>query len=119
MQAQGNMAARNSITTTPPYPVEAALRSLGSNIRTARIRRGLSAHDLGRKIGVGRDTVAEAEKGKPSTAIAVYAGLLWALGMVEQLVAIADPAADEEGRTLAMAREPKRARRAETLDNDF
>jgi DNA-binding XRE family transcriptional regulator len=113
------MAARNLVTTTPPYPVEIALRTLGNNIRTARVRRGLSAQDLGKKIGVGRDTVAEAEKGKPSTAIAVYVGLLWALGMVEQLAAVADPATDEEGRTLAMAREPKRARRAEALDNDF
>ena len=113
------MAARNTITTAPPYPVETALRSLGANIRTARVRRGLTAQELGRKIGVGRDTVAEAEKGKPSTSIAVYAGLLWALGMVEQLAAIADPAADDEGRALALAREPKRARRTETLDNDF
>jgi transcriptional regulator with XRE-family HTH domain len=113
------MAARTPITTAPPYPVEVALKTLGKNIRTARIRRSLSAQDLGSKVGVGRDTVAEAERGNPATAIAVYAGLLWALGMVEKLGAVADPAADEEGRTLAMAREPKRTRRAETLDNDF
>lgn len=113
------MVPRNPINTTPPYPVEAALRALGANIRLARLRRGLSAHDIGSKIGVGRDTVAEAEKGKPSTSIAVYAGLLWALGMVDQLSAVADPTADEEGRTLAIAREPKRARQTGTLDNDF
>jgi transcriptional regulator with XRE-family HTH domain len=113
------MTARNSITTAPPYPVETALRTLGANIRTARVRRGLSAQELGRKIGVGRDTVAEAEKGKPSTSVAVYAGLLWALGLIDQLTAVADPAADAEGQTLALAREPKRARRTETLDNDF
>ena len=29
------------------------------------------------------------------------------------------PAADAEGQALALAREPKRARYAETLDNDF
>lgn len=113
------MSARNSITTAPPYPVETALRTLGANIRTARVRRGLSAQELGRKIGVGRDTVAEAEKGKPSTSVAVYAGLLWALGLIDQLNAVADPGADAEGQTLALSREPKRARRTETLDNDF
>jgi transcriptional regulator with XRE-family HTH domain len=113
------MTARNTVTAAPPYPVETALRTLGANIRTARVRRGLTAQELGRKIGVGRDTVAEAEKGKPSTSVAVYAGLLWALGMIDQLVAVADPAADDEGRALALAREPKRARRTETLDNDF
>ena len=63
--------------------------------------------------------MADAEKGKPSTAIGVYAGLLWALGLIDQLATIADPAADEEGKTLALAREPKRARATQTLDNDF
>lgn len=113
------MAARNALTTAPPYPVEIALKTLGANIRTARLRRGFSAQDLGQKIGVDRHTVADAEKGKPSTAIAVYVGLLWTLGLIDQLTAVADPAADTEGQTLALAREPKRARRTETLDNDF
>jgi transcriptional regulator with XRE-family HTH domain len=113
------MTARNALTTAPPYAVATALSTLGANIRTARVRRGLSAQDFGRKIGVDRRTVTEAEKGKPSTAVAVYAALLWALGMIDQLSAVADPTADEEGRTLALAREPKRARRQGTLDNDF
>ena len=119
MEPSDAMAARNALTTAPPYPVENALKTLGANIRTARLRRGFSAQDLGQKIGVERHTVADAEKGKASTAIAVYVGLLWALGLIDQLTAVADPAADTEGQTLALAREPKRARRTETLDNDF
>jgi hypothetical protein len=39
--------------------------------------------------------------------------------MIDQLSALADPATDEEGNALALAREPKRARRQEALDNDF
>lgn len=113
------MTARNPLITAPPYPVETALKTLGANIHTARVRRGLSAQELGRKIGIDRRTVSDAEKGKPSTAVAVYAGLLWALGLIDQLTVVADPAADDEGRALALAREPKRARRSETLDNDF
>ena len=119
------MTARNPLTTAPPYPVETALKTLGANIRTARLRRGLSSQDLGLKIGVGRHTVGEAERGKPSTAVAVYAGLLWALGLLDQLGAVAAPTADEEGQTLALSREPKRAGRpgsarwGGTLDNDF
>lgn len=119
MYVEEIMAARNPVTTAPPYPVETALKALGANIRTARVRRGLTAAELGGKIGIDRRTVAEAERGKPSTAVAVYAGLLWALGMIDQLTAIADPVSDDEGRTLALAREPKRARRTEALDNDF
>ena len=113
------MAARNALTTAPPYEVEAALKKLGANIRTARLRRGLTADELGQKIGIHRQTVADAERGKPTTAVAVYAGLLWSLGLVAQLAEVASPAADLEGQTLALAREPKRARRTSVLDNDF
>lgn len=119
MYTEGDMAAKNPVTTTPPYPVETALKTLGANLRTARIRRGLTAAELGGKIGIDRRTVAEAEKGKPSTAIAVYAGLLWALGLIDGLSLVADPGADEEGKALALAREPKRAHSRETLDSDF
>jgi transcriptional regulator with XRE-family HTH domain len=105
--------------TAAPYPVESALKTLGANIRTARLRRRLTLQDVAARIGVERHTVADAEKGKPSTAVAVYAGLLWTLGLIDQLSAVADPATDNEGQTLALAREPKRAARAEVLDNDF
>ena len=117
------MEAISTMSRAPPkavsYSVEYALKTLGANIRTARVRRGLSLQEVAERIGVERHTAADAERGKPSTTVAVYAGLLWALGMIDQLEAVANPAADDEGRTLAMAREPKRAGRAETLDNDF
>lgn len=113
------MTARNPLTSAPPYAVEIALKTLGANLRTARLRRRLTAQELGERIGVGRHTVADAERGKPSTAVAVCVGLLWALGLLEQLTDVAAPAADAEGQALALAREPKRARSAETLDNDF
>ena len=54
-----------------------------------------------------------------STAIGVYVSLLWALGLIDQVAVIADPAADDEGNALTLAREPKRARHPQTLDNDF
>ena len=63
--------------------------------------------------------MTDAERGKPSTAIAVYAALLWTMGLIDQLSTLADPAHDAEGQTLALAREPKRARRTTGLDNDF
>lgn len=113
------MAKRNALLTSPPYPVEAALRTVGANLRTARLRRSLTIQDMAEKIGVERRTVADAEHGKPSTAAAVYVALLWALGLVDQLQDIADPAGDSEGLALAAQREPKRVRSKDTLDNDF
>ncbi|HWL19094.1 MAG TPA: helix-turn-helix domain-containing protein [Bradyrhizobium sp.] len=113
------MPARNSLLAAPPYPVDQALKTLGSNLRTARLRRNLSIEDVAAKIGVGRHVVADAERGKPSTGIAIYVGLLWAFGLSEQLAQVADPEADEEGRLLARGRERLQARSPKALDNDF
>lgn len=113
------MSARNPLLAAPPFQVEQALKTLGANLRTARLRRNLSIEDVAEKIGVGRHVVADAEKGKPSTGIAIYAGLLWALGLTEQLARVADPDADEEGRLLAKQRERVHARSPRAIDNDF
>jgi len=113
------MSARNALLAAPPYAVERAIKSLGFNIKTARIRRNLTRSDVAEKIGVNRRVVADAENGKPSTAIAVYVGLLWALDLVDQLSPVADPAKDAEGSALALARAPSKVRKAEILDNDF
>lgn len=113
------MTARNTLTQAPPYPVEAALKSLGANLRLARQRRGLTIADVAARIGTGPRAVADAEKGKPSTGIAVYAALLWVLGLVEELAEVASPARDAEGAALALARERPRRRREAALDNDF
>ena len=113
------MSARNSLLAAPPYQVDQTLKTLGANLRTARLRRNLSIEDVAAKIGVGRHVVGDAEKGKPSTGIAIYAGLLWAFGLAEHLAHVADPDTDEEGSLLAKGRERLRARTPKVVDNDF
>lgn len=113
------MTARNKLVTAAPYPVERTLQRLGANLRTARLRRNLTLDDLAEKIGTGKRAVADAEKGKPSTGIAVYAAMLWALDLLDQLGLVAAPEKDEEGQTLALARERGRARPKTELSNDF
>jgi transcriptional regulator with XRE-family HTH domain len=113
------MSARNPLLAAPPYQVEQALRTLGENLRTARLRRNLPMEAIAAKLGVGRHVVADAERGKPSTGIAIYAGLLWALGLTEQLAHLADPELDEEGRLLAKRGERAHARSPRASDNDF
>ena len=114
------MVARNPLLSAPPYAVEQALKRLGANLRTARLRRNLTVDDVAQKIGAGRRAIADAEKGKPSATIATYAGLLWAFGLLGQLEEVADPTHDDEGKILAMARERSRARRSGTrLSDDF
>lgn len=113
------MTARNSLTSSPPYAVEEALKRLGADLRTARLRRNLSLATVAEKIGTGVRAVSDAEKGKPSTGVAVYAALLWTYGMVERLAALADPASDREGLALSVASERERARESGALDDDF
>lgn len=104
------MTARNKLLTAPPYAVEETLKRLGANLRTARLRRNLTIDDMASKIGTGPRAVADAEKGKPSTGIAVYAALLWALDLLGPMADVAAPERDEEGQALALARERARAR---------
>ncbi len=113
------MSAKNLLLSAPPHPVEQALKTLGANLRVARLRRNLSLQEISEKIGVSRRVVADAERGKPSTGVAVYVALLWALGLVEQLADVASPASDEEGMTLSLARERSRGGRRSGPDNDF
>ena len=113
------MSARKHLLKTPPYAVEGAIKRLGANIRTARLRRNLSTAEVAEKIGTNRRVVADAENGKLSTAIAVYVALLWALDLLSHFDGIADPSKDSEGLALAMTRERSRAKRNVSLDDDF
>jgi transcriptional regulator with XRE-family HTH domain len=113
------MAARNSLLTAPPYPVEQNLKTLGRNLRLARLRRKQTILQAADKIGTGPRAVRDAEGGKPSTGIAVYAALLWLYDLLQPFEDLADPLKDKEGLALAAAKQSQRARQSGALDNDF
>jgi transcriptional regulator with XRE-family HTH domain len=113
------MVALNKLQKAPPYPVEQALKRLGENLRTARIRRGMTVEDAAERIGTGRRAVMEAEKGKASTGIVVYAALLWLYDLIAPFEDLADPLKDQEGLSRQSAKENKRVRKGRGLDNDF
>jgi len=110
---------RGHLLSTPPYEVETALKRLGADLRTARLRRNTTLAGVAERIGASREVVGEAERGKPSTSVAVYAALLWSYGLVDRLGAIADPTTDREGQSLASLRERRHARAPQSLDDDF
>lgn len=111
------MTAKNTLILAPPYAVEKAIKRLGTNLRTARLRRNLTIVDVAEKIGTGPRAVSDAEKGKISTGIAVYTALLWVYDLLSPMEELADPALDEEGLNLSLPKE--RARAKEGLDNEF
>ncbi len=113
------MTAKNTLIQAPPYPVERAIKRLGANLRTARLRRNLTIEGIGEKIGTGPRAVSDAEKGKVSTGIAVYTALLWAYDLLGPMNELAEPALDDEGLSLSFSKERARARANEELDDNF
>jgi len=113
------MPTPTRIAESPPAAVEGALDRLGRNIRTARLRRNMTQSDLAERMGSSRFTVADIEKGKATTGVALYLGALWALGLIDQVLGVADPDRDEEGKALERARSPRRAGRRQALSDDF
>jgi transcriptional regulator with XRE-family HTH domain len=113
------MTANNLLRKAPPYPVEQAIKRLGVNLRTARLRRNLTIKDVAQKIGTGPRAVMDAEKGKPATGMVVYTALLWTYDLLGPLSELADPARDEEGLTLELSSGRVRARSRKELDSDF
>jgi transcriptional regulator with XRE-family HTH domain len=113
------MGAPNNLIKAPPFQVETTLKKLGRNLRLARLRRKQTIEEAAEKIGTGVRAVRDAESGKASTGIAVYAALLWLYDLLGPLEDIADPQTDKEGLALAAGNENLHARRSRRLDNDF
>lgn len=113
------MVRTNKLQQAPPYDVEQCMKRLGENLRIARVRRSLTIKDVAERIGSGPRAVMDAEKGKPSTGLVVYAALLWMYDQLHQLEVVADPTKDEEGLALQLARERTRVRKKRGLESDF
>lgn len=94
-----------------PYEVEQALHGIGRNIRMARIRRRLRQADLAKKLSLSRQVIARVEAGNPTTAIATYVAVLWALDLVRTVSSVAEPDQDSVGKTLEKLRLPEKAMR--------
>lgn len=114
------MVPRNKLIKPPPFAVESGIKALGAKLRIARLRRNLTLADMAVKIGVTRQVLSDAEGGKLTTSIVVYAGMLWAMNLLDHLDPVADPAKDEEGVALSIHQGRERARHGGGgLNNDF
>ncbi|AMN45744.1 hypothetical protein ACG33_01205 [Steroidobacter denitrificans] len=105
---------------TQPLPLEVlkSVESLGGRIRIARLRRRLNMDELAKACGIGRRTLYRIENGEPGVAIGFTLAVLWKLGLLDTVRAVADPDDDEHGKILEAARRPQRVR-ARAPDNDF
>lgn len=98
---------------TPHLPsagVLRALRKLGGDLQDARKRRRLPMAVVAERAFTSRSTLQRIEQGDPGVSVGIYAAVLQALGMLDELASAADASRDSVGMTLATAALPTRAR---------
>lgn len=78
---------------------ENILKTLGEQIKLARLRRNLTAELVAERAGISRSSLWKVESGNPAVAIGIYAAVLHALNnMDKDLLLVAKD--DEMGRKL-------------------
>ncbi|MET0963199.1 MAG: helix-turn-helix domain-containing protein [Noviherbaspirillum sp.] len=112
----GNKVLKNEVS---PFEVAETLKTLGENIRVARIRRRMKQEELAQKCSITRKTLYGIEKGLPGVGIGQIFSVLWVMGLLDSAKELADPDKDEHGKILEAARQKKRVRDAQAEDNDF
>lgn len=92
----------------PSLAARRALQKLGADIHDARRRRHLPAAIVADRAFTTRPTLARVEAGDHQVSIGIYAAVLNALGLLDGLSKLADPAHDTVGMTLAHDQLPER-----------
>ncbi|MCR5257109.1 MAG: helix-turn-helix domain-containing protein [Desulfovibrio sp.] len=93
------------------WKVEESLAAFGRNLRTARLRRGLTQSAVAAMAGVSAKTIQKLEAGDSGIALKTAGIVMLALGFGTPFGALCSPETDETGRLLDMERVPKRGRR--------
>lgn len=91
--------------------VRKALKTLGADIKTARLKRRISIKGFAERIGVSESTVIRLEKGHEGVGIGVLAMACLALGELDRISNFLDPGSDDTGLLLDRERLPKRISR--------
>ncbi|MCH5226658.1 MAG: helix-turn-helix domain-containing protein [Muribaculaceae bacterium] len=90
--------AKNTIGTKLPRKLEEKMKLMGEQIKMARLRRNLSIAQVAERATCSPLTVNRIEKGSPTVSIGIYARVLYALQLEDDLLLIAQE--DKQGRLL-------------------
>lgn len=101
---------RSAVLDILPSPVKRSLAKLGSDLATARRKRGLTVAAVAERMGVSKGTYLRVEKGDPSVMLGVYAMALFVLGFGDAFRDLVDASKDDVGLMLDEERLPKRVR---------
>ena len=90
--------AKNSKSLFLPRAIRKELEEMGTQIKLARKRRRLSLAKVAERAQCTQLTLMRVEKGTPTVSIGIYARVLYALGLDEDILLIARK--DEAGNAL-------------------
>ena len=96
MTIKGRAMARRKIIISPA--LEEILKTVGENIKLARLRRKITTTMLAERADISRVTLRRVENGESSVAIGVYANVLFCLRLEQDLLSLAGD--DQLGRRL-------------------
>jgi len=88
--------ARKKVIISPT--LEKILRTVGENIKLARLRRKITTTMLAERADISRVTLRRVENGESGVTIGVYASVLFCLGLEKDLLLLGDN--DPLGRRL-------------------
>lgn len=88
----------------------ASLGRLGQDVRSARLRRGISVADLAARAGTSPSTIGRLEGGDPGVALGTLSDILVVFGLVDRLADLIDVRKDDLGLALDAERIPRRGR---------
>lgn len=90
--------AKSTIGTKLPRKLKQKMAIMGEQIMLARLRRNLSITQVAERAACSPLTINRIEKGSPTVSIGIYARVLYALQLDDDLLLIAKE--DPLGRTL-------------------
>ena len=95
--------------------LESILTTVGEQIRTARLRRDLTVATVAERASCSPLTIAKVEKGAPTVAMGIYARVLFAIRLEDDLLQLAKD--DKMGRLIQdlKIKERKRASKRKGL----
>jgi len=85
-----------------------ALEALGSNLRTARLKRRISIKGFAERAGVSTSTIIRLEKGDAGVSMGTLAMACLVLGEIDRIAGFLDPGSDDTGLLLDQKALPKR-----------
>ena len=85
-----------------------SLKTLGDNLKTARLKRRISVKGFAERVGASESTIIRLEKGDDGVSIGTLAMACLVLGEVDRISDFLDPGSDDTGLSLDRQALPKR-----------